>query len=73
MMTMIDTNIKGLLTVTRQLLPQMVENNEGHIINIGSTAGIYAYAGAAVYAATKSAVKVLSDGIRIDTIDKISR
>ncbi|MGQ7427566.1 SDR family NAD(P)-dependent oxidoreductase, partial [Streptococcus suis] len=66
----IDTNIKGLLTVTRQLLPQMVENNEGHIINIGSTAGIYAYAGAAVYAATKSAVKVLSDGIRIDTIDK---
>ncbi|HEL2122925.1 TPA: SDR family NAD(P)-dependent oxidoreductase [Streptococcus suis] len=70
MMTMIDTNIKGLLTVTRQLLPQMVENNEGHIINIGSTAGIYAYAGAAVYAATKSAVKVLSDGIRIDTIDK---
>ncbi|MBY4971806.1 SDR family NAD(P)-dependent oxidoreductase [Streptococcus suis] len=70
MMTMIDTNIKGLLTVTRQLLPQMVSNNEGHIINIGSTAGIYAYAGAAVYAATKSAVKVLSDGIRIDTIDK---
>ena len=70
MMTMIDTNIKGLLTVTRQLLPQMVENNEGHIINIGSTAGIYAYAGAAVYAATKSAVKMLSDGIRIDTIDK---
>lgn len=70
MMTMIDTNIKGLLTVTRQLLPQMVSYNEGHIINIGSTAGIYAYAGAAVYAATKSAVKVLSDGIRIDTIDK---
>ncbi|HFH9945913.1 TPA: SDR family NAD(P)-dependent oxidoreductase [Streptococcus suis] len=70
MMTMIDTNVKGLLTVTRQILPQMVENNEGHLINIGSTAGIYAYAGAAVYAATKSAVKVLSDGIRIDTIDK---
>ncbi|HFU3845015.1 TPA: SDR family NAD(P)-dependent oxidoreductase [Streptococcus suis] len=64
MMTMIDTNVKGLLTVTRQILPQMVENNEGHLINIGSTAGIYAYA------ATKSAVKVLSDGIRIDTIDK---
>lgn len=70
MMTMLDTNIKGLLTVTRQILPQMVAHNEGHIINIGSTAGIYAYAGAAVYAATKSAVKVLSDGIRIDTIDK---
>lgn len=70
MMTMIDTNIKGLLTVTRQILPKMVEMNEGHIINIGSTAGIYAYAGAAVYAATKSAVKFLSDGIRIDTIEK---
>ncbi|HEP1818374.1 TPA: SDR family NAD(P)-dependent oxidoreductase [Streptococcus suis] len=70
MMTMVDTNIKGLLTVTRQILPKMVEMNEGHIINIGSTAGIYAYAGAAVYAATKSAVKFLSDGIRIDIIEK---
>ncbi|HEL9598783.1 TPA: SDR family NAD(P)-dependent oxidoreductase [Streptococcus suis] len=70
MMTMVDTNIKGLLCVTRQILPKMVEMNEGHIINIGSTAGIYAYAGAAVYAATKSAVKFLSDGIRIDTIEK---
>lgn len=70
MLTMLDTNVKGLLLVTRQILPQMVERNNGHIINMGSTAGIYAYAGAAVYAATKSAVKVLSDGIRIDTIDK---
>lgn len=70
MMTMVDTNIKGLLTVTRQILPKMIEMNDGHIINIGSTAGIYAYAGAAVYAATKSAVKFLSDGIRIDTIEK---
>lgn len=70
MMTMVDTNIKGLLCVTRQILPKMVEMNDGHIINIGSTAGIYAYAGAAVYAATKSAVKFLSDGIRIDTIEK---
>lgn len=70
MLTMLDTNVKGLLTVTRQMLPQMVAHNEGHVINIGSTAGIYAYAGAAVYSATKAAVKVLSDGIRIDTIDK---
>lgn len=69
MVTMLDTNIKGLIYMTRQLLPQMIENNRGHIINIGSTAGIYAYAGAAVYSATKAAVKVLSDGIRIDTID----
>lgn len=70
MMIMLDTNVKGLLYVTRQFLPSMVERNAGHIINMGSTAGIYAYAGAAVYAATKAAVKVLSDGIRIDTIDK---
>lgn len=70
MLTMLDTNVKGLLLVTRQILPQMVERNTGHIINMGSTAGIYAYAGAAVYSATKAAVKVLSDGIRIDTIDK---
>ena len=67
---MIDTNIKGLLYVTREVIPNMVENNDGHIINIGSTAGIYSYGGAAVYCATKSAVKFLSDGIRIDTIDK---
>lgn len=70
MLTMLDTNVKGLLYVTRHILPTMVANNNGHLITIGSTAGIYAYAGAAVYAATKSAVKVLSDGIRIDTIDK---
>lgn len=67
---MINTNIKGLLYVTREIIPNMVKNNTGHIINIGSTAGIYSYGGAAVYCATKSAVKFLSDGIRIDTIDK---
>lgn len=66
---MIDTNIKGLLYVTREIIPNMVKNNTGHIINMGSTAGIYSYKGAAVYCATKSAVKFLSDGIRIDTID----
>ena len=70
MLTMLDTNVRGLMLVTRQILPQMVDRNHGHIINIGSTAGIYAYAGAAVYSATKAAVKVFSDGIRIDTIDK---
>lgn len=66
---MIDTNIKGLLYVSRLILPHMIAHNQGHIINIGSTAGIAAYAGAAVYCATKAAVKVLSDGMRIDTID----
>ena len=68
MLTMLDTNVKGLMGVTRCLLPSMVTANQGHIINMGSTAGIYAYAGAAVYSATKAAVKTFSDGIRIDTI-----
>lgn len=70
MQTMIDTNIKGLLYVTREIIPYMVSKNSGHIINIGSTAGMYAYADGTVYCATKTAVKFLSDGIRIDTIDK---
>jgi len=68
MMTMLDTNVKGLMAVTRCFLPAMVKANQGHIINMGSTAGIYAYAGAAVYSATKAAVKTFSDGLRIDTI-----
>lgn len=66
---MIDTNIKGLFLVTRVFLPEMVSRNSGHIVNMGSTAGLYAYAGAAVYCATKAAVKTFSDGIRIDVID----
>ena len=68
MLTMLDTNVKGLMAVTRCFLPSMVAANQGHIINMGSTAGIYAYAGAAVYSATKAAVKTFSDGLRIDTI-----
>ncbi len=63
---MIDTNIKGLLTMTRLVVPGMVERNHGHVINIGSVAGDAAYAGGNVYCATKSAVKALSDGLRID-------
>lgn len=66
--TMIDTHVKGLIYVARKVLPFMMEQNSGHIINMGSTAGIYAYAKGAVYCATKAAVKTLSDGIRIDTI-----
>jgi hypothetical protein len=64
--TMIDTNIKGLLTMTRLIVPQMVARDSGHIINIGSVAGDAAYAGGNVYCATKAAVKALSDGLRID-------
>ena len=67
--TMIDTNIKGLLNMTRFVVPGMVERNEGHIINIGSVAGDAAYANGNVYCATKAAVKVLSDGLRIDVAE----
>ncbi|MBR5036130.1 MAG: SDR family NAD(P)-dependent oxidoreductase [Prevotella sp.] len=66
---MIDTNIKGLLTMTRLVVPRMVERGSGHIINIGSVAGDAAYANGNVYCATKAAVKALSDGLRIDLAD----
>ena len=64
--TMIDTNIKGLLNMTRLVVPGMVERGRGHIINIGSVAGDAAYANGNVYCATKAAVKTLTDGLRID-------
>ena len=64
--TMIDTNIKGLLTMTKIVVPGMVQRNSGHIINVGSVAGDAAYAGGNVYCATKAAVKALTDGLRID-------
>lgn len=65
----IDTNIKGLLAMTRMIVPGMVERGRGHIINIGSIAGDAAYPGGSVYCATKAAVKALSDGLRIDLVD----
>lgn len=65
----IDTNIKGLLTMTRLIVPGMVERKKGHIINIGSIAGEAAYAGGSVYCATKAAVQTLSDALRIDLVD----
>ncbi len=65
-----DTNVKGLLYVSRAVVPLMIERNiAGHIVNIGSTAGHAAYAGGGVYCASKSAVKTLTDGLRIDLID----
>jgi len=66
---MIDTNIKGLLSITRFIVPGMIARGEGHIVNIGSVAGEAAYPGGSVYCATKSAVKTLSDGLRIDLVD----
>ena len=71
--TMIDTNIKGLLTMTRLIVPGMVERGQGHIINVGSVAGDAAYAGGNVYCATKAAVKALTDGLRIDVADTAIR
>lgn len=71
--TMIDTNIKGLLTMTRLIVPDMVKRNSGHIINVGSVAGDAAYAGGNVYCATKAAVKALTDGLRIDVANTALR
>jgi NADP-dependent 3-hydroxy acid dehydrogenase YdfG len=65
----IDTNIKGLLTITRLVVPGMVGRGSGHIINIGSIAGDAAYPGGSLYCATKSAVKALTDGLRMDLVD----
>ncbi len=67
--TMIDTNIKGLLYMTRAVVPGMVERGKGHIVNIGSVAGDAAYANGNVYCATKAAVKAITDGLRIDVAD----
>ncbi len=65
----LDTNVRALLTMTRMVVPGMVERGRGHIINIGSIAGDAAYPGGSVYCATKAAVKALSDGLRIDLVD----
>lgn len=64
--TMIDTNIKGLLYLTRAILPFMVKNRSGHIVNLGSVAGRLVYPGGAVYCATKFAVRAISEGLRMD-------
>lgn len=63
---MIDTNIKGLLYVTRAVVPGMVKRGRGHVINLGSTAGYITYANGAVYCATKAAEKAISQGLKID-------
>lgn len=66
---MIDTNVKGLLYVTHSIVPGMVRRNSGIVINIGSIAGEAVYPAGNVYCATKFAVRALSDGLRIDTVD----
>ncbi len=67
---MIDTNIKGLLYVTRAVVPGMIERGQGHVISMGSTAGHQTYAGGAVYCASKAAEKAIMEGLRIDLIGK---
>lgn len=67
---MIDTNLKGLLYITKEILPVMVERKSGHIINIGSTAGHDVYPAGNIYCATKFAVNAISQSLRIDLLDK---
>jgi NADP-dependent 3-hydroxy acid dehydrogenase YdfG len=66
----IDTNIKGLLYMTRLILPHMVKRNAGHIVNIGSVGGRWTLPGGVVYCATKFAVRAITDGLRMDLIGK---
>jgi len=65
---MVDTNVKGLLYVTKEVLPLMLKNESGHIVNIGSIAGHEVYPGGNVYCASKHAVDALTKGMRIDLL-----
>lgn len=67
---MIDTNIKGLLYMTRLILPHMVERNAGHIVNIGSVAGRWTLPGSVVYCATKFAVRAVTEALRMELLGK---
>ena len=66
--TMIDTNCKGLVYVTRAVLPGLIKRNKGHIVNIGSVAGSYPYEGGNVYGGTKAFVKQFSLGLKSDLL-----
>lgn len=65
---MIDTNIKGLLYLTRLIVPGMVSRDRGHVVNLGSTAGHQTYPNGNVYCATKAAVRVISEGLKQDLL-----
>ncbi len=70
---MIDTNLKGLLNVSRAILPAMVKRGTGHVVNIGSTAGHQVYQMGNVYNATKFGVKALSEGMNLDVAGTMIR
>ena len=65
---MIDTNLKGVLYVTRSVVPGMVARGRGHVVNLGSTAGEMTYPGGAVYCATKAGLKSITDGLSMDLL-----
>ncbi|MGA3263686.1 MAG: SDR family NAD(P)-dependent oxidoreductase [Terracidiphilus sp.] len=65
---MIDTNVKGMLYVSRAVVPGMVVRGRGHVVNLGSTAGELAYPGGAVYCASKAAERAINDGLRQDLL-----
>lgn len=65
---MIDTNVKGLLYMTRYIVPGMVSRGRGHVVNIGSIAGRQAYPKGSVYCASKAAVRAISDGLKQDLL-----
>ena len=67
---MVQTNVLGLLYITRQVLPYMLKRGSGHIVNLGSVAGRWTYAGGGVYSATKAAVTKLTEGLRMDLLGK---
>jgi NADP-dependent 3-hydroxy acid dehydrogenase YdfG len=66
--TMVDTNVKGLIYVSKAVLPSMIEKKKGHIINLGSISGDEVYEGGNIYCATKSAVDAISRAMRIDLL-----
>ena len=68
METMVDTNVKGLIAMTRAVAPSMRERNTGHIVNIGSIAGHAAYPNGSIYCATKHAVRAFNDSLREDLV-----
>ena len=67
---MLETNVAGLIRMTREMMPMLVDSGDGHVVNVASIAGWYAYPGGSVYCATKAAVRSLSQAMRVEIVDK---